>query len=122
MSEEKNSVSGEGVVTATTVEEMKADFLNKVERMYNYVKAARDDFKIKRFFQFLNEMIRIANEIEKKGLMEDEIMYNVWDLITDFDDDVTNEMPIGSAQDYLEIRLSDIIAALQGEEVVVGGY
>ena len=80
------------------------------------------DFKIKRFFQFLNEMIRIANEIEKKGLMEDEIMYNVWDLITDFDDDVTNEMPIGSAQDYLEIRLSDIIAALQGEEVVVGGY
>ena len=56
-----NSVSGEGVVTATTVEEMKADFLNKVERMYNYVKAARDDFKIKSFLQFLNEMIRIAN-------------------------------------------------------------
>lgn len=34
MSEVMNSVSGEGVVTATTVEEMKADFLNKVEIDY----------------------------------------------------------------------------------------
>ena len=50
------SVSGEDVVTATTIGEMKADFLNKVERMYNSVKAAGSDFKIKRFFSTLDEM------------------------------------------------------------------
>lgn len=36
-----NSVSGEDVVTATTAEEMKADFLKRVERMYDFVKGMR---------------------------------------------------------------------------------
>lgn len=117
----KKSVSGEGVVTATTVEEMKADFLNKVERMYNYVKAAGSDFKIKRFFQFLDEMTQIAREIDEKGLMEDEQMFDVWDLMMMFDDEVANEMPIDSAREYLEMRLSTIIKVLQGEKIIIRG-
>lgn len=118
----QNLVSSEGVVTATTTEVMKTDFLNRVEKMYDFVKGIGEDLKIKRFFSILDEMTQIASEIEEKGLLEDEIMYNVWDLITDFDDDVTNDMPIDSAQDYLEIRLSTIIEALHGEEVYVGCY
>ena len=42
------SVSGEGVVAATTVEEMKADFLNRVEKMYDFVKGMGEYLKIKR--------------------------------------------------------------------------
>ena len=38
MTEVIKMVSGEEVVTATTAEEMKADFLNRVEKMYDFVK------------------------------------------------------------------------------------
>ena len=117
----KKSVSGEGVVAATTVEEMKADFLNRVEQMYDCVKGAGEDLKIKRFFSTLDEMTEIAREINEKGLLEDEQMFDVWELIMMFDDEVANDMPIDSAREYLEKRLSSIIKTLQGEKVVSYG-
>ena len=113
-----NSVSGEDVVAATTVEEMKADFLNRVEKMYDFVKGMGEDLKIKRFFSILDEMTEIAREIDEKGLLEDEQMFDVWELIMMFDDDVANEMPIGCAREYLEKRLSSIIKTLQGERII----
>ena len=116
-----NSVSGEDVVTATTVEEMKADILKRIEQMYDCVKDAGDDLKIKRFFHFLDEMTEITREIDERGLLEDEQMFDVWELITDFNDEVVNEMPIGSAQEYLEKRLSSIIKTLQGEKILFRG-
>ena len=116
-----NSVSGEDVVTATTVEEMKADILKRIEQMYDCVKDAGDDLKIKRFFHFLDEMTEIAREIDEKGLLEDEQMFDVWKLIIMFDDEVANDMPIDSAREYLEKRLSSIIKTLQGEKVVSYG-
>ena len=121
MSEVKNSVSGEATVTATTVEEMKADFLNRVEKMYDFVKGMGEDLKIKRFFSTLDEMIEIAREIDEKGLLEDEQMLDVWELIMMFDDSVANDMLIDYARKYLETRLSSIIKTLQGEKVLIRG-
>jgi hypothetical protein len=121
MTEIKKSVSGEGVVAATTVEEMKADFLNRVEKMYDFVKGMGEDLKIKRFFSTLDEMTEIAREINEKGLLEDEQMFDVWELIMMFDDEVANDMPIDSAREYLEKRLSSIIKTLQGEKVLIRG-
>ena len=57
------SVSGEAAVTATTAEEMKADILERVEQMYDYVKDAGDDLKIKRFSCFLDNMMKIAGAV-----------------------------------------------------------
>ena len=50
MTEIKKSVSGEAAVSATTTDDIKADILKRVEQMYDYVKDAGDDLKIKRFF------------------------------------------------------------------------
>ena len=121
MAEIKKSVSGEAAVSATTTDDIKADILKRVEQMYDYVKDAGDDLKIKRFFLFLDNMREIAGEINEKGLMEDEQMYDVWELIMMFDDDVANEMPIGCAREYLEKRLSSIIKTLQGEKIIWRG-
>ena len=121
MSEVMNSVSGEATVTATTTAEMKADFLNRVEKMYDFVKGMGDELPILRFFSILDEMTQIAREIDEKGLLEDEQMYDVWELIMMFDDDVANEMPIGCACEYLEMRLSSIIKVLQGEKIIWRG-
>ena len=117
----KKSVSGEATVTATTTAEMKADFLNRVEKMYDFVKGMGEDLKIKRFFSTLDEMTEIAREIDEKGLLEDEQMLDVWELIMMFDDSVANDMPIDYARKYLETRLSSIIKTLQGENVVSYG-
>ena len=121
MAEIKKSVSGEAAVSATTIGDIKADILKRVEQMYDYVKDAGDDLKIKRFFLFLDNMREIAGEINEKGLMEDEQMYDVWELIMMFDDDVANEIPIGCAREYLEKRLSSIIKTLQGEKILFRG-
>lgn len=116
-----NSVSGEATATATTAAEMKADFLNRVEKMYDFVKGMGEDLKIKRFFSILDEMTEIAREIDEKGLLEDEQMLDVWELIMTFDESVQNDMPIDYARKYLETRLSSIIKILQGENVVSYG-
>ena len=100
---------------------MKTDFLNRVEQMYDFVKDMGEDLKIKRFFSTLDEMIEIAREIDGKGLLEDEQMLDVWELILMFDDSVANDMPIDYARKYLETRLSSIIKTLQGENVVSYG-
>lgn len=121
MSEVIKTVSGEGTTTATTAKEMKADFLNRVEKMYDFVKGMGEDLKIKRFFSILDEMTEIAREIDEKGLLEDEQMFDVWELIMTFDDSVQNDMAIGNAREYLETRLSSIIKTLQGENVVSYG-
>ena len=122
MGEEKNAkVCNEAAVTATTAEEMKAEILDGVEKMYDFVKDMGDDLKIKRFFSILDEMTEIANKIDEKGLLNDEQMHDVWELITDFNDEVVNDMTIGSAQDYLEMRLSSIIKTLQGEKILFRG-
>ena len=98
--------------------DIKADILNRVEKMYDFVKGVGDDLKIKRFFTILDEMTDIARKIQANGLLEDEQMYDVWELIMMFDDDVANEMPIGCARKYLEGRLSSIIKTLQGEKIL----
>ena len=115
------SVSGEGVVAATTIDVMKADFLNRVEKMYDFVKGMGEDLSIKGFFSFLDEMTEIAREIDEKGLLEDEQMFDVWEWIMMFDDEVANDMPIDSAREYLEKRLSSIIKTLRGEKVLIRG-
>lgn len=115
------SVSGEGVVAATTIDVMKADFLNRVEKMYDFVKGMGEDLSIKGFFSFLDEMTEIAREIDEKGLMEDEQMFDVWEWIMMFDDEVANNMPIDSARKYLEMRLSSIMKILQGEKIIIRG-
>lgn len=116
-----NSVSGEDVVSAATAEEMKADILNRVEKMYDFVKDMGDELKIKRFFSTLDEMKHIAREIDEKGLLGDEQLYDVWELIMTFDDEVANDMPIDYAREYLEMRLSSIIKTLQGKKVLIRG-
>ena len=121
MAEIKKSVSGEAAVSATTTDDIKADILKRVEQMYDYVKDAGDDLKIKRFFLFLDNMRKIAGEIDEKGLMDDEQMYDVWELIMMFDDEVANDMPIDYAREYLEKRLSSIIKTLQGEKIIIRG-
>ena len=72
-------------------------------------------------FLVSEEMTEIANKIDEKGLLNDEQMHDVWELITDFNDEVVNDMTIGSAQDYLEMRLSSIIKTLQGEKILFRG-
>ena len=115
------SVSGEGVVAATTIDVMNADFLNRVEKMYDFVKGMGEDLSIKGFFSFLDEMTEIAREIDEKGLLEDEQMFDVWEWIMMFDDEVANDMPIDSARKYLEMRLSSIMKILQGEKIIIRG-
>ena len=115
------SVSGEGVVAATTIEVMKAEILDRVEKMYDFVKGMGEDLSIKRFFSILDEMTEISREINEKGLLEDVQMFDVWELIMMFDDEVANDMPIDSAREYLEKRLSSIIKTLQGEKVLIRG-
>jgi hypothetical protein len=107
------SVSGEGVVAATPTDVVKADFLNRVENMHDFVKGMGEDLSIKRFFSILDKMTEIAREIDEKGQMKDEQMFDVWELIMMFDDEVANDMPIDSAREYLEMRLSSIIKVLQ---------
>ena len=51
--------------------------------------------------------------------MKDEQMFDVWELIMMFDDEVANDMPTDSAREYLEKRLSSIIKTLRGEKVLV---
>ena len=115
------SVSGEGTTTATTTEVMKAEILGRAEKMYDFVKGMGEDLKIKIFFSTIDEMTEIAREIDEKGLLEDEQMFDVWELIMMFDDSVANDMPIDSAREYLEKRLSSIIKTLQSETVVSYG-
>ena len=54
------SVSGEGVVAATTIEVMKAEILDRVEKMHDFVSGMGEDLSIKRFFSVLDEMTEIA--------------------------------------------------------------
>ena len=115
------SVSREGVVAATTIEVMKAEILDRVEKMYDFVKGMGEDLSIKRFFSVLDKMTEIAREINEKELLEDEQMFDVWELIKMFDDEVANDMPIGYAREYLEKRLSSIIKTLQGEKLLIRG-
>jgi hypothetical protein len=117
----EKSVSGEGVVAATTIEVMKAEILDRVEKMYDFVKGMGEDLSIKGFFSFLDEMTEIAREIDEKGLLEDEQMFDVWEWIMMFDDEVANNMPIDSAREYLEMRLSSIIKILRGEKIIIRG-
>ena len=100
---------------------MKAEILDRVENMYDFVKGMGEDLKIKRFLSTLDEMTEIAREINEKGLLEDEQMFDVWELIMMFDDEVANDMPIDSARKYLEMRLSSIIKILQGEKIIIRG-
>lgn len=86
------SASGEDIVTATTTEGMKTDILDKVERMYDFVKSMGDELPMLRFSQILDEMMEIAKDIDEKGQMEDEQMYDVWELIMMFGDEVANNM------------------------------
>ena len=62
-------------------------------------------------------MMEIAREIEEKGHIKDEQMYDIWSLITMFNDEVANDMPRSSAREYLEMRLSSIIKVLPGEKI-----
>ena len=113
-----NSVIGEAAVAATTAEEMKADFLNRVEKMYDFVNGMGEKFSIKSFFSTLDNMMKIAKEIDDVGIFEDEQLYDVWELILMFNDDWINGMSISCAQEYLEMRLSSIIKILQGEKII----
>ena len=104
-----------------TAEVMKAEILGRVEKMYDFVKGMGEDLKIKRFFSILDELTQIAREIDEKGLLGDEQMFDVWELIMTFDDSVQNDMPIDYAREYLEMRLSSIIKTLQGKKVIIRG-
>lgn len=114
----KKSVCGEDVVTDTTAEEMKADFLNRVQKMYDFVNGMGEKFSIKSFFSTLDDMMKIANEIDDVGIFDDEQLYDVWELILMFNDDWINGMSISCAQEYLEMRLSSIVKILQGEKII----
>ncbi len=46
---------------------MKADFLNRVENMHDFVSGMGEDLSIKRFFSVLDEMTEIAVRLMKKG-------------------------------------------------------
>lgn len=115
MTEVIKMVSGEEVVTATTAEYL----LLKVRKMYGFVKSMGDDLSILRFFHIVNQMTEIAKEIDEKGLSDDEQMFDVWELIKMFDDDVQNGMTLGNAREYLEMRLNSIIKVLQGEKIIM---
>ena len=112
-------VAGENANAATgTAEEMKADFLNRVEKMYDFVNGMGEKFSIKSFFSTLDDMMKIAKEIDDVGIFDDEQLYDVWELILMFNDDWINGMSISCAQEYLEMRLSSIIKILQGEKII----
>lgn len=100
---------------------MKAEILDRVEKMYDFVKGMGKDLSIKSFFSILDKMTEIAREIEGNGLMENEQMFDVWELIMMFDDEVANDMPIDSAREYLEKRLASIVKTLRGEKVLIRG-
>ena len=115
MTEVIKMVSGEEVVTATTAEYL----LLKIRKMYCFVKNMGDDLPILRFPHIVNQMIEIAKEIDEKGLLDDEQMFDVWELIMMFDDDVENGMTLGNARECLEMRLNSIIKVLQGEKIII---
>ena len=98
---------------------MKTEILERVEKMYDFVKDMGDELKIKRFFSILDEMTDIAREIQENDLLDDEHLHDVWELIMMFDDDVANAMPLAHAREYLKKRLSSIIKTLQGEKVLI---
>lgn len=98
---------------------MKAEVLNRVVKMHDFVKEMGDGLSLLRFHTILDNMIEIAHEIDDRGLLEDQQMYDVWELIMMFDDSVQNDMPIDYAREYLEKRLSSIIKTLQGEKVLI---
>ena len=98
---------------------MKAEVLNRVVKMHDFVKEMGDGLSLLRFHTILDNMVEIANEINDRGLLEDQQMYDVWELIMMFDDSVQNDMPIDYAREYLEKRLSSIIKTLQGEKVLI---
>ena len=87
--------------------------------MHDFVKEMGDGLSLLRFHTILDNMVEIANEINDRGLLEDQQMYDVWELIMMFDDSVQNDMPIDYAREYLEKRLSSIIKTLQGEKVLI---
>lgn len=115
MTEVKKMVSGEEVVTDTTAEYL----LLKVRKMYDFVKSMGDDLSILSFFHIVNQMTEIAKKIDEKGLLYDEQMFDVWELIMMLDDDVQNGMALGNAREYLEMRLNSIIKVLQGEKIIM---
>lgn len=115
MKEIKQTVCGEEVVTGTTAEYL----LLKVRKMYDFVKCMGENLSILRFFHVVNQMTEIAKEIDEKGLLDDEQMFDVWELIIMFDDSVQNDMPIGYAREYLKMRLNSIIRVLQGEKIII---
>ena len=117
MKEIKQTVGGEEVVTDATAEYL----LLKVRKMYDFVKCMGENLSILRFFHVVNQMTEISKEIYEKDLLDDKQMFDVWELIMMFDDDVANEMPIGCAREYLEKRLSSIIKTLQGEKILFRG-
>ena len=98
---------------------MKAEVLNRVVKMHDFVKEMGDGLSLLRFHTILDNMIEIAHEIDDRGLLEDQQMYDVWELIMMFEDSVQNDMPIDYARKYLEKRLSSIIKTLQGEKVLI---
>lgn len=98
---------------------MKAEVLNRVVKMHDFVKEMGDGLSLLRFHTILDNMIEIAHEIDDRGLLEDQQMYDVWELIMMFEDSVQNDMPIDYAREYLEKRLSSIIKTLQGEKVLI---
>ena len=98
---------------------MKAEVLNRVVKMHDFVKEMGDGLSLLRFHTILDNMVEIANEINDRGLLEDQQMYDVWELIMMFEDSVQNDMPIDYAREYLEKRLSSIIKTLQGEKVLI---
>lgn len=115
MTEVIKMVSGEEVVTATTVEYL----LLKVRKMYDFVKCMGENLSILRFFHVVNQMTEISKEIYEKDLLDDEQMFDVWELIKMFDDDVENGMTLGNARECLEMRLNSIIKVLQGEKIII---
>lgn len=100
---------------------MKAEVLNRVVKMHDFVKEMGDGLSLLRFHTILDNMIEIAHEIDDRGLLEDQQMYDVWELIMMFEDSVQNDMPIDYARRYLESRLGSIIKVLHGEKVIVRG-
>ena len=115
MKEIKQTVCGEEVVTDTSAEYL----LLKVRKMYDFVKCMGENLSILRFFHVVNQMTEIAKEIDEKGLLDDEQMFDVWELIKMFDDDVENGITLGNARECLEMRLNSIIKVLQGEKIII---
>ena len=100
---------------------MKTEVLNRVQKKYDFVKGMGERLPMVRFFSTLDEMMEIAKDIDESGLLEDKQLFDVWELIMMFNDDVQNGMALGDASEYLEMRLLSIIRVLQGEEVIIRG-